>query len=245
MFVIVLTFFTHVSARSLARAVLKLNRHKQLPITSSSPFWYRARSLAAPPESWDPRSSTCFPCSTARDARTVQYEEGRCGCSERRGKDCKAFGLESQRWVSQVWHFIHSIWTLTDWAIRDSGKSAQVLRTLLMSPCVGKGSGSRGPVDTRASQDTNIPSRKWHGLENSQLPYFSCTCGSVESEGITLTVHCTSCRQRKPMHGQDKAFFFPSVALIWDSLEPWMWLNPEDEGLIVFFLSAPANSFGV
>lgn len=47
------------------------------------------------------------------------------------------------------------------------------------------------------------------------------------------------------MHGQDEAFFSPPVALIWDSLEPWMWLNPEDGGLIVFFLSAPANSFGV
>lgn len=121
MFVIVLTFFTHVSARSLARAVLKLNRHKQLPITLSSHFWYRARSLAAPPESWDPRSSTCFPCSIARDARPAQYEEGQCGCSERRRKDCKAFGLESQRWVFQVCHFIHSIWTLTGRAIGNSG----------------------------------------------------------------------------------------------------------------------------
>lgn len=74
-----------------------------------------------PPQSWDPRSSTCFPCSIARDARPAQYEEGRCGCSERRRKDCKAFGLESQRWVFQVCHFIHSIWTLTGGAIGNSG----------------------------------------------------------------------------------------------------------------------------
>jgi hypothetical protein len=44
MFVIVLTFFTYVSAGGLAKAVLTLNLHKQLPLTLSSPFWYRAKS---------------------------------------------------------------------------------------------------------------------------------------------------------------------------------------------------------
>lgn len=94
------------------------------------------------------------------------------------------------------------------------GESAQVLRILLMSPCVGRGSGSRSPVDTRASQDAHISSRKWYSLENSHLPYFSRTCGSVESKGITLNLHCTSCRQRKPVHGQDEAFF---------SSHQWLW----------------------
>lgn len=48
MFVIVLTFFTHVSAGGLAKAVLEPNLHKQFPLTLSSPFWYKAKSLLLP-----------------------------------------------------------------------------------------------------------------------------------------------------------------------------------------------------
>lgn len=84
MFVIVLTFFTCVSAEGLAKAVLRLNLHKQLPLTFSSPFWYRAKSLLLYTQRLRTRGLGSI--GTARDSIVsdsspgIETAEGNMGC---------------------------------------------------------------------------------------------------------------------------------------------------------------------